>query len=71
MSIKYESMDEGDVRFYLKDANIVQYRSLVGYTMQKILPRNKSYVIILYCVEWEPRSLGSDNQIQPHVRVLR
>ena len=33
-AIKYESMDEGDVRFYLKDANIIQYRSLVGYTMQ-------------------------------------
>ena len=22
-AIKYESMDEGDVRFYLKDANII------------------------------------------------
>ena len=52
-AIKYESMDEGDVRFYLKDANIIQYRSLVGYTMQKLLPRNKSYVIILYPVSSE------------------
>ena len=40
MSIKYESMDEGDVRFYLKDANIIQYRSLVGYrNMQKLLSK--------------------------------
>ncbi len=52
-TIKYESMDEGDVRFYLKDANIIQYRSLVGYTMQKLLPRNKSYVIIHYPVSSE------------------
>ena len=52
-AIKFESMDEDDIRFYLKNANIIQYRSLVGYTMQKLLPRNKSYVIILYPVSSE------------------
>ena len=53
-SIKYESMDDDDIRFYLKDARILKYTDLANVKdIEKLLPRHKSYIILLYPVESE------------------
>ena len=53
-NIKYESMDDDDIRFYLKDARILKYTDLSKVKdIEKLLPRHKSHVILLYPVESE------------------
>ena len=53
--IKYESMDDQDIRYYLPNAVILKYNQLSKYkTIQQLLPSNKSYIILLYPV-------GSEN----------
>jgi hypothetical protein len=51
MSIKYESLDDGDIRYYLPDARILKYNDLKKFkTIEQLLKTHKSYVIILYPV---------------------
>lgn len=46
--IKYEAMDDSDIRYYLPKAKIIQYDELKKYkTIQQLLPKHLSYVIIL------------------------
>ena len=53
-NIKYESMDDDDIRFYLKDARILKYTDLAKVKdIEKLLPRHKSYIILLYPVQSE------------------
>ena len=41
-NIKYESMDDDDIRFYLKDARILKYTELSNVKdIEKLLPRHK------------------------------
>ena len=47
--LKYEAMDDDDVRHYLPDARILKYNELVKYkTLESLLPKHKSYVILLF-----------------------
>ena len=50
--IKYESMDDNNIRFYLgKNARILTYNELSKYkSIDKLLPKHKSYFILLYPV---------------------
>ena len=49
--IKYQSMDDDDIKFYLKDVRILKYNDLSKVKdIAKLLPRHKSHVIILYPV---------------------
>ena len=53
-NIKYESMDDDDIRFYLTDARILKYTDLAKVKdIEKLLPRHKSYIILLYPVDSE------------------
>ena len=53
-NIKYESMDDDDIRFYLKDARILKYTDLAKVKdIEKLLPRHKSHIILLYPVNSE------------------
>ena len=53
-NIKYESMDDDDLRFYLPDARILKYNDLSKVKdSAKLLPRHKSHVILLYPVNSE------------------
>ena len=52
--IKYQSMDDDDIRFYLKDARILKYTDLTKVKdIVESLPRHKSYIILLYPVQSE------------------
>ena len=52
--IKYESMDDGDIKHYLPDARLVMYRELKDIdNIEILLPFHKSYFIILYPVQSE------------------
>ena len=47
--IKYESMDDGDIKHYLPDARLMMYKELKGIDdIEILLPTNKSYFILLY-----------------------
>jgi hypothetical protein len=51
MNIKYESMGDDDIRYYLPKARIMKYNDLSKFkTIEQLLPTNKSYVILLYPV---------------------
>ena len=52
-NIKYESMDDDDIRFYLKDARILKYTDLANVkNIEKLLPRhNTSFFYILSTVK--------------------
>ena len=53
-SIKYESMDDSDIHYYLPKARLVMYNDLKKYkTIEKLLPKHKSYFILLYPVQSE------------------
>lgn len=44
-----EPMDDGDIRAYYPNAKIIKYSDLKNYkTITQLLPKDKSYVIILY-----------------------
>ena len=50
-NIKFESMDDDDIRFYPKDARILKYIDLTKVKdTEKLLPKHKSYIILLYPV---------------------
>ena len=52
--VKRISMDESDIRFYLKDAKILTYSELSNYKkIEELLPIHKSYFILLYPVQSE------------------
>ena len=52
--IKYESMDDQDLKFYLPNALILKYNELAKFkTIESLLPKHKSYVILLYPVASE------------------
>ena len=52
--IKYESLDDEDIRYYLPDARIMKYSELSKYTtIEQLLPKHKSYVVLLYPVSSE------------------
>lgn len=52
MEVKFEAMDDGDIHYYLPDARILKYSELSKYkTIQSLLPKHKSYVILLYPVQ--------------------
>ena len=55
MSIKYEAMNDLDIRFYLgKKARILTYNELAKFkTIEKLLPHHKAYFILLYPVASE------------------
>ena len=45
--IKYESMDDQDIHYYLPDARILKYSEISNYeTIESLLPKHKSYVIL-------------------------
>jgi hypothetical protein len=44
-----EPMDDGDIRAYYPNAKIIKYSDLKNYkTIQQLLPKDKSYVFLLY-----------------------
>ena len=50
--IKYEAMDDGDIRHYLPNAKIILYHELCGVKdIETLLPKHKSYFILLYPVK--------------------
>ena len=50
--VKRISMDDSDIRFYLKDAKILTYSELSNVKkIEDLLPRHKSYFILLYPVK--------------------
>ena len=52
--LKYEALDDDDVRHYLPDAIILKYTELAKYkTIESLLPKHKSYVILLFPVTSE------------------
>ena len=52
--VKRISMDDSDIRYYLKDAKILTYSELSNYKkIEDLLPRHKSYFILLYPVKSE------------------
>ena len=53
--VKYESMDDSDIRYYLgKDVPILKYSELSKYKMiEQLLPKHKSFFILLYPVTSE------------------
>ena len=54
MSLKYQSLDDGDIRFYLPDAKILTYNELAKVkTIEQLLPKHKSYFVLLYPVTSE------------------
>jgi len=53
-TIKYIAMDDGDIRHYLPKAKILTYNELSKVkTIEQLLPRHKSYFILLYPVASE------------------
>ena len=52
--LKYISLDDDDVRHYLPDARILKYSELSKFkTIEQLLPKHKSYVILLFPVSSE------------------
>ena len=52
--IKYQSMGDGDIKHYLPDARLMMYKELKGIDdIEILLPRHKSYFILLYPVQSE------------------
>ena len=52
--VKRISMDDSDIRFYLPDAKILTYNELTNIKkIEDLLPRHKSYFILLYPVQSE------------------
>ena len=60
MSIKYESMDDSDIRHYLgKNARILTYNELAQFkTIEKLLPKHGSYFVLLYPVRLKRTVIG-------------
>ena len=53
-NIKYESMDDSDIHYYLPKCKILKYNELKKYkSIEKLLPKHKSYFILLYPVQTE------------------
>ena len=51
-NIKFIAMDDTDIKFYLPKAKIITYDELFKVKdIEKLLPRHKSYFILLYPVE--------------------
>ena len=50
IEIKYESMDDDDIRYYLPKVRLMLYNELKNKTIEKLLPKHKSYIIVLYPV---------------------
>ena len=51
-NIKYIAMDDTDIKYYLPKATIITYDELSKVKdIEKLLPRHKSYFILLYPVE--------------------
>lgn len=51
MDVKYEAMNDLDVKHYLPNARIMKYSELSKYkTIEQLLPKHQSYVILLYPV---------------------
>lgn len=54
LEIKYESMTDENIKFYLPDARLILYNDLKKYkTIEQLLPKHKSYFILLYPVSSE------------------
>ena len=54
MNLKYESLDDSDIRYYLPDAKILTYKELSKIkTIEQLLPKHKSYFVLLYPVTSE------------------
>ena len=52
--VKYESMDNEDIHFYLPNAKLIMFNELKKYkTIEQLLPKHKSYFILLYPVQSE------------------
>jgi hypothetical protein len=52
--VKHMSMDDTDIRFYLPDVKILTYSELTNIKkIEDLLPRHKSYFILLYPVQSE------------------
>ena len=52
--VKRISMDDSDIKFYLPDVKILTYSELSNYKkIEDLLPRHKSYFILLYPVKSE------------------
>ena len=52
--LKYEAMDDQDIHYYLADAPLLKYNELSKYkTIEELLTKHKSYVILLYPVSSE------------------
>ena len=52
--IKYESMDDDDIKFYLPNAKILKYNQLKKYkNIEQLLKKHGDYIIILYPVSSE------------------
>ena len=52
--VKRISMDDTDIRYYLPDSKILTYSELSNYKkIEDLLPRHKSYFILLYPVKSE------------------
>ena len=51
-NLKYMSMDDTDIKHYLPKAKILTYNQLANVkTIEKLLPKHKSYFILLYPVK--------------------
>jgi len=52
--IKYQSMDNEDIHHYLPKARLILYNDLKKYkTIEQLLPKHKSFIILLYPVTSE------------------
>ena len=52
--VKRISMDDSDIKYYLPDGRILTYSELSNYKkIEDLLPRHKSYFILLYPVQSE------------------
>ena len=52
--VKYQSMGDDDIRYYLPDSKILTYSELSNYKkIEDLLPRHKSYFILLYPIKSE------------------
>ena len=62
----YQSMSDDDIRYYLPDAKILTYSELSNIKkIEDLLPRHKSYFILLYPVQSERKvALGMFNTIR-------
>ena len=57
--IKYCSMEDKDIRHYLPNAKIITYDELSNLqNISELLPKHKSYVIILYPSDLRRMDIG-------------